>query len=389
MPRVSVLIPSFNHCRYIEVCIDSVLAQTFSDIEIVVVDDGSTDGSIDILRGYGDQIILIEQANRGTQAARNTAITASSGELLALLDSDDVWLPNKLERQIAELDRHPTAGLVYSFAYRVDEQGERISGGPCIGEALRTDRPILSQMILDDPVPALTAVFRRSCLDALGGFDESLFGSADWDLWLRIAADWDVISVPEPLALYREHDLNTTKVLFNNKKMYLERCALVARTIERYPDKLSEADHHLAWSRTYLLGAEIEIHSGNVDKAGELLASAITHDPEIVHDETQFVGRMVHWANIYCSNERTGSNYRYFVDELFRPVCVVLPHAKRLQRRVLSNATMSVAFSRFGEGDLATVRSVLPTGIAAQPAWLRNRGVWSMGIKSFLASRKQ
>lgn len=385
MPKVSVLIPSYNHSQFINPCIDSVLAQTFQDLEIVVVDDGSTDGSLDILRQYNGKITLIEQANFGTQAARNKAIAASSGELLALLDSDDMWLPRKLELQVAELDRHPEAGLVYSFACRVDETGETIDGNSIIGQTLRSDQPVLSQMLLDDPVPALTAVFRRSCLDESQGFDDALFGSADWDMWLQIAARWNVICIPEPLALYREHENNTIKVLFRNRSLYKERCALISKTIERYPEQLSEQDRGRAWARADLLGAQIEIRSGNARAGGEYLAHALTHDPHIAADQQGFVQQIVDWTNLYFTEASTGAVYRRFIDELFEPLRGVINNFDRLRREVLSEVTMGVAFRRFDAGDFSAVRSVLPVGVTANPAWLSNRGVWSLGIKSFLA----
>src|SRR5450759_1882450 len=98
--RVSVIIPSYNHERYIRQCVDSVLCQSRKDFEVIVVDDGSTDGTPDILRGFGEKITFIRQENRGTQAARNVGIQASTGEFVALLDSDDAWLPEKLQRQM-------------------------------------------------------------------------------------------------------------------------------------------------------------------------------------------------------------------------------------------------------------------------------------------------
>lgn len=385
MPRVSVLIPSYNHCRYVAACIESVLAQTYRDFEIIVVDDGSTDGSIDILRGYGEQITLIEQANQGTQAARNAAIAASSGEYLALLDSDDIWLPEKLERQIAELDQYPNAGLIYSFAYWVDEDGADLhEGGLIIGAPIRSDIPTLSQMLLENPVPALTAVFRRVCLDYLHGFDPSLFGSADWDMWLRISAQWDVICIPEPLAMYREHPFNTMKVLYRNKNLYIERCGLISQAMDRYSGQLSEQDCRAAWARTDMLGAQIEIRLGDVRKAGVYLEKALLRNPILLDDEKGLVDEIVELVFLGCGLDGRYEDYRDFVNNLFAPTETKTPAFKRLRRLVLSRTALRLAFSGYQAGDLAAVRSVLPFVIKADPRWLRNRGVWSIGIRSWL-----
>src|SRR5579862_5259447 len=130
MPRVSVIIPAYNAARYLPSSIESVMAQTYQDWEIVVVDDGSTDNTKTVLSSYQEQlqdkIHCIHQSNRGLPAARNTAIRASRGEIMALLDADDVWLPARLSRSVRELDRDPEIGLVHSRVARIDDQGSVI-----------------------------------------------------------------------------------------------------------------------------------------------------------------------------------------------------------------------------------------------------------------------
>ena len=133
-PLVSVIIPAYNHAPYIRQCVDSALAQTYPAVEVVVVDDGSTDGTYELLQTYGERITLIRQANRGTQAARNTAIAASTGEYLALLDSDDAWLPHKLAQQMQLFAEHPDTALVYSLANAIDQAGLPAWGGASFGK---------------------------------------------------------------------------------------------------------------------------------------------------------------------------------------------------------------------------------------------------------------
>ena len=125
MPKVSVIIPAYNCAHYICHAVDSVLAQTFPDFELVVVDDGSTDNTRELLKQYGSQIKYIYQQNKDMTAARNTGINHSSGEYIAFLDSDDIWLANKLERQIVLLDQAPEVGLVYCWHYYIDPAGNR------------------------------------------------------------------------------------------------------------------------------------------------------------------------------------------------------------------------------------------------------------------------
>src|SRR2546423_7926382 len=124
--KVSVIIPNYNYARYVGGAIDSVLAQTHSDIEIIVVDDGSTDASKDVLLNYGDSIKTISQQNRGVSAARNNGVAASSGEYVAFLDADDEWLPQKIEKQVAMFRKDPSLGLVHVGVDEIDAQGNSL-----------------------------------------------------------------------------------------------------------------------------------------------------------------------------------------------------------------------------------------------------------------------
>ena len=124
MPRVSVIIPSYNCARYLGRAIDSACEQTYMDYEIVLVDDGSTDDTKDVAMQYGQKVTYLYQQNQGLSAARNQGISKASGELLAYLDADDMWYPEKLERQVAFLDAHPECGIVHSEMSIINEQDE-------------------------------------------------------------------------------------------------------------------------------------------------------------------------------------------------------------------------------------------------------------------------
>lgn len=172
MPRVSVIIPVFNAARTIEQAIDSVRAQTFTDFEIIVVDDGSTDGSMEIIRRYGGAVKLLQQQNRGPSAARNLAISNSSGESLGFLDGDDWWKPEFLATMLAALERDPQAVMAYCDLQLVDSLGRpfptalRLSDGhaPTVQEMLDRLWPIVPSGV----------VIRRAALDAVGGYPEPL-----------------------------------------------------------------------------------------------------------------------------------------------------------------------------------------------------------------------
>ncbi|MBI3825234.1 MAG: glycosyltransferase [Candidatus Rokubacteria bacterium] len=202
-PLVSVVISNYNYARFLGEAVESVLKQTYRHREIIVVDDGSTDDSPAVVRRFGDAIQYHRQPNQGVSTARNFGARASHGELIAFLDSDDAWLPEKLKRQIPLFAKRDV-GMVYAGLRYVDASGRplgmRTSG--------RTGRVLREIALLRGPgVPASgsSAVVRRRCFEQLGGFDPDLSTGADWDLWRRIACHWEIDLIREPLVLYRLH----------------------------------------------------------------------------------------------------------------------------------------------------------------------------------------
>ena len=202
MPRVSVIIPVFNAARTIEQAIESVRAQTFTDFEIVAVDDGSTDGSIEILRRYGDAIKILQQKNRGPSAARNLGGANSTGEYLGFLDADDWWKPELLARMVAALDRDPQCVMAYCDLQLVDSLGKQFQTSLM---AVRANRPPTVKDMLDSlwPIMPSGVVIRRSAFEAVGGYPESLRAFEDVYLWLLLREQGPFVYVPEKLAVWR------------------------------------------------------------------------------------------------------------------------------------------------------------------------------------------
>jgi glycosyltransferase involved in cell wall biosynthesis len=211
-PGTSVIIPSYNSAAYLPDAIDSALNQTIVPLEVIVVNDGSTDETPRILERYQGRIVAITQENRGLSGARNRGIAAARGELVAFLDADDVWLPEKLEKQIECLNEHPRAGLVHSAAllwnHETGVQGVRFNGNPgqlagaCYEEFFTLNRVTVSTMVV-----------RRECLAKVGIFDEDIRRptTQDWDLCFRIARYHELAYIDKPLILYRVHESNATK----------------------------------------------------------------------------------------------------------------------------------------------------------------------------------
>lgn len=202
MPTVSVIILTYRRPHLVSQAIESVLAQTYTDYEIIVVDNGSTDNTREVLASFGDKINVIRhQENKKPSIARNLAIMATQGRYLAFLDDDDLWLPNKLEKQIPYLESHPNIGLIYSNVFFFDEKGIETQSF-----AQKLNLHPFEQawtMFIRFPIPFVSAVMRRECLDEVGGFDHTMLPCDDYDLCMRIVEKYSVYFFNEVLAHYR------------------------------------------------------------------------------------------------------------------------------------------------------------------------------------------
>ncbi|MEN8689689.1 MAG: glycosyltransferase [Desulfobacterales bacterium] len=199
MGFVSVIIPTYNRGWIVRDAIDSVLGQTYADVELIVVDDGSTDRTPDILNSYGDRLRVIRQANQGVSAARNRGIDNTSGPLIALLDSDDIWLPKKLAVQIDFFKRNPAALICQTEEIWI-RNGLRVNPG----KRHRKPSGMIFEPSLELCLVSPSAVMvRRELLEDVGLFDESLPACEDYDLWLRVGCRFPVHLIDKPLTIKR------------------------------------------------------------------------------------------------------------------------------------------------------------------------------------------
>ncbi|MCL5951129.1 MAG: glycosyltransferase [Chloroflexi bacterium] len=212
MPKVSVVIPTYNRAQLIRETLRSVLAQTYHDFEVVVIDDGSTDNTQEALVAYGSQIRYFRKDNGGQASARNLGIRVASGEYIAFLDSDDLWLPSKLEEQVTTLVTARTK-WVYCDAELFDGATGRTVGL----YSRQNNRPyeghVARQLLLNDFIASPTPIIHREVFDRVGYFDESalLRSREDWEMWLRIAPHYSVAYLAKPLARYRLHSGSVTR----------------------------------------------------------------------------------------------------------------------------------------------------------------------------------
>ncbi len=261
-PLVSVVIPAYNMRRYVRESVDSALAQTHPAMEVIVVNDGSTDDTGAVLADYGQRIVYLEQPNRGLSGARNTGLRAARGDYIAFLDSDDAWLPEKTAEQLAVFARSSEVGLVSCPYLVMDEHSAgsgEVRGGPAGGGAG------LEQLLLRNTIGSPSCVMvSRACLERVGPFDEGLLnGSEDWDFYLRVvAAGYRIDFAPRPLARYRV--LSTSMSSARNAERMLKNELLVLGKV--FADEQLRRDWRLrrrAYSARHLAAAWAYIEAGD------------------------------------------------------------------------------------------------------------------------------
>ena len=219
-PLVSVVMPAYNACTYLDQAVRSVLDQDYPHAELIVVDDGSVDGTAEQAEQYGPRVRVLRQKNRGPAAARNLAIRHAKGSLIAFLDADDVWLPGKLSAQVAELQRHPEVGLVFGKFTRWESKADGSFDAPPAPDPVDPGVPLVAphsnwiynELLLDNIVHIITAMVRRELIEEIGGLDEGLPTGEDYDLWLRLSRRCRAHKLNRTLAYYRIHSASITRV---------------------------------------------------------------------------------------------------------------------------------------------------------------------------------
>ena len=265
LPLVSVIIPAYNAEIFIEKTLLSVLSQTYDNIEVVVVDDGSRDRTAEIVKSFAQQdrrIIFLQQSNAGVAAARNLAIEKSSGEYIAPIDADDIWYPQNLEKQVqCMLNSESSVGLVYSWSLDIDRE-DLLTGGfynsTIEGEVYQ---PLIYKYFIGN---ASSSLIRRVCLEKVGGYNcqlkaEKAQGCEDWDLYLRIAEYYQFKVVPEFLVGYRQI---TSSMSANCAEMAKSHALIMADIRQRHPE-IFPSIYNWSSSKFYIYFAAKNKHSKN------------------------------------------------------------------------------------------------------------------------------
>jgi len=288
MPSVSVIIPAHNAEAFIEHAVDSVFAQTFSDYELIVVNDGSTDHTLDKLGKYGNRLTCLTQECKGPGASRNLAIRRVNSPLVTFLDADDLWLPTKLEKQVRFAQEHPEYGIITTDVSWFNDSGTTNS-------SLKTKYPVVNGMVaenilFDNWVSTSAAMVRRECFEKMGYFDETrgIFGE-DWMMWVQIAARYPVYFIDEVLVTRRvwndsfEH--RAPEAQFENLFRNLERIRSLVPELAARPELFREAAFRICVAR----GTD-DLHFLKVPTARNKLRRALGYKPTNLRAWTLLLG---------------------------------------------------------------------------------------------------
>lgn len=273
-PLVSVVIPSYNAAQYLPETLRSVLGQTYRNLEVIVVDDGSTDSTGTVIQEFvaDSRVRYFQQPNGGAASARNRGVLESRGELVAFLDSDDLWQPEKLEKQVP-LFRDPAVGIVYSDREHINEHGERI---PCNPLVPYRGTCLAGQLLIRNFVPMSSAVMRRDVFDKAGPFDTTLSRSEDLDFWLRAALHYGFDFVHEPLVLHRKWAAQLTS---NKAKVWESNLRIQDRFLREHPGVVKPQDRRRGWAIRYTGRGRVYVNEGRrLAAIGEFLR-ALCNDP--------------------------------------------------------------------------------------------------------------
>lgn len=284
---VSVVIPTYNSARYIGAAVESVLAQSFTDFEVIVVDDGSTDSTSEVIAKFRSPVRYVRQRNAGVAEARNRGIRESGGYYVAFLDADDTWLSTKLGRQVAALRQSSQYRACYSAYTVCDEALNRL----VVQRNLRRG-PALEELLLRGNIIGNCSVLcERALFSVVGGFDSDLSQCADWDMWIRLATVTEFLYLDEPLVNYRQHGSSMSRrpdLLERDSVRVLEK----GFSLPAVPAAVL-AQRRTALGRNYMVLAGTYFHAGRYRDFLRCVLRTLALDPWQLRYVASFPGRLM------------------------------------------------------------------------------------------------
>ena len=375
MSTVSVILPAYNQGDYLREAIQSVLVQTHPDFEIIIVDDGSTDHTCEVVHEFSDERVrYIYQENRGLSGARNTGIRHASGVYLSYLNSDDQFLPRKLEYLVEEIEKKPQIGFVAGQAIPIDEHGNQI--GKIYDKPIPED-PV--QLLIGNPLHVGSVLLHRQWQEKAGFFDETLRSYEDWDMWLRLVnlgckTGW----VPKPVSLYRFH----TQQMTRNSLQMTEATFTVLNKFFEDPD-LSEkwlATKDKAYSSANLRATASFYSTEDYAQAGEHLLKAIELNSDWLSGDAEPLAQKF---TAFADSPKHADPLA-FLERIYHNLPDGMDGLKDHRKEYLGQAAIQFAFEAYQNGDMETAQRFILRALRYQPGSISNRGVLSILIRTVL-----
>lgn len=380
-PIVSVIITTYNRSAFIAKAIDSVLAQTFQDFELIIIDDGSTDNTDKVVAKFQDPRITYKWVENGERSrARNLGISMSRGQYIAFLDSDDWYLPNKLAVQVTTLQQEPQLGMALGGWLIVDESGRKIQ--EVYPWKWILGQPTIEQWLFSTTATPITLLVKKECLESVGGFDVELNIAEDVELWIRLALNgcqstWTNETVAVVL-VHGNNSLRNWSVLHDGLLKTLNK--LFANP--RFEEKLG-LSHAEVFARFHLTLAWQAYETGAAKHGQEELQQAIMLYPALTEHNDQAIRKSI----IDHSQYFLVAKPTRFVEQVLENLPPSLVALKKYRREVLGITWMSQAWRAHNDGDLKRVRESVFHAIWYRPSCLKDRGILSMLFESLLGHR--
>lgn len=276
-PLVSVVIATYNMANYLPLAVRSVLGQTYKNLEVLIVDDGSTDNTQEVVQPLlnDPRVNYIVQENKGQAAAKNRGVHESSGEYIAFLDADDMWASEKLDLQIPFFSQSRTLGIVYAKLIYIDENNRELLETPDNYMLFRGR--VSGPLFIRNFIRFGTTVVRRECFDRLGGFNEHLRMGIDYDLWLRFSTQYEFDYIDQPLLYYR---VWSGQMSNNCKDRYLNGIEIMKCFLQDFPGVVDKKTENEAWAHTYVgFGQCLRNVDQRIGPALSLYWRALRHKP--------------------------------------------------------------------------------------------------------------
>lgn len=385
-PKVSVVMAAYNAADYIETAVDSILAQTFTDFEFIIIDDGSSDGTCILIKGYDDPRIRVikNERNLGLTLSLNKGLMAAQGRYIARQDADDISYATRLAKQVAFLDEHAEVGLVGSSWDTIDVQGKKLSTKHTITDS----QQLAEQILVENAITHGTVLIRRGIIEQAGLYRPEVGNAEDLDLWLRMGEVSRLANLEEPLYASRVHDKS---IVGGSLEFHLESVYKVRQlTLERWVQAGNTLATKTTLARCYLLMACQDFASDRPTQGRAHLLSAQMQDANlpVKHDCETDIAFYALWAcKIADPTGDVGHWSRLGKDYVWRVVAEIPQGWSFSWRRIYAHFLVIAAYNAYRREQFGKALRYSCSGVRNDLHWAKNRGLWRVFSGSLFRHR--